>query len=83
MERRKFFRLAAVCLVIFFTIGIGSRLFFTPEFVNAGGLVKYKVVSTGSANTVYEYEKLLNDMAFQGWEFDHLVIEREWAVFKK
>ena len=83
MARIRFFKLAIVFVVLLLTVGIGSRVLFSPSSVNADGMVKYKVVSTGSANTVYEYEKLLNDMAFQGWKFDHRVASREWAVFKK
>jgi len=64
-------------------IGIGGRFLPGPSSVNAARLFRYKVVAIGPANTVYEYEKLLNDMAFQGWEFDHLVFENEWVVFRK
>ena len=60
MERIKVFRLAIVFLVLLLTMGIGSRLLLGPAFVNARNLIKYKVVSTGAANTVYEYEKVLN-----------------------
>ncbi len=83
MERIKVLRSVIVFLALLLAVGIGSRLWSGPTVVTAGSLVKYKVVSTGSANTVYEYEKVLNDMAFQGWEFDHAVVTREWAVFKK
>ena len=53
------------------------------EVLSAAKIYKYKVVSVGTANTVYEYEKQLNDMAFQGWTFDHTVAGREWVVFRK
>jgi hypothetical protein len=83
MARIRFSKLAIVFVILLLTIGIGSRVLFSPSSVNAEGMVKYRVVTTGAANTVYEYEKLLNDMAFQGWEFDHRVASREWAIFKK
>ena len=83
MTRIKVFKSVIIVLTLAVMIGIGGRFLPGPPSVNAARLFKYKVVSMGSANTVYEYEKLLNDMAFQGWEFDHMVFEREWAIFKK
>ncbi|MCP3952195.1 MAG: hypothetical protein GY697_08275 [Desulfobacterales bacterium] len=79
----KIFKSVILVLALGLVIIIGGRYLPGPPSVNAARLFKYKVVSTGSANTVYEYEKLLNDMAFQGWELDHMVSEKEWAVFKK
>ncbi len=83
MTRNGTLKSALGLLVLFLTLAVGSRLWWGPAFVNAGNLVQYKVVSAGSANTVYEYEKLLNNMAFQGWQFDHAVAGKSWAVFKK
>ena len=83
MTRIKVFKSAIIVLAFAILLGIGGRFLPGPASVDAARLFKYKVVSMGSANTVYEYEKLLNDMAFQGWEFDHRVTAEEWAVFKK
>lgn len=83
MTRIKVFKSAIIVLAFAIVLGIGGRFLPEPSSVNAARLFKYKVVSMGSANTVYEYEKLLNDMAFQGWEFDHLILENEWAIFRK
>ena len=83
MKQVKRFKLAIIVVALSLVFGLGGRLMTGPAAVNAARLFNYKVVTMGSANTVYEYEKLLNDMAFQGWEFDHLVIDRQWAVFRK
>jgi hypothetical protein len=83
MTRIKVFKSVIIVLSLAVMIGIGGHFLPGPPSVNAARISNYKVVSMGAANTVYEYEKLLNDMAFQGWEFDHMVIEREWAIFKK
>ena len=83
MTRIKVFKSAIIVLAFAIALGIGGRFLPGPSSVDAARLLKYKVFSIGAANTVYEYEKLLNDMAFQGWEFDHLVLEQEWAIFKK
>ncbi len=83
MTRIKVFKSVIIVLTLSIMIGIGGRLLPGPPDVNAARFFKYKVVSMGSANTVYEYEKLLNDMAFQGWEFDHMIFEKAWAVFRK
>ena len=83
MTRISVFKSAIIVLAIATVFAIGGRFLSGPSSVNAAKLHKYKVVSLGPANTVYEYEKLLNDMAFQGWEFDHTVIEKAWVVFRK
>lgn len=83
MARIKVSRTVIIVLAFAFIISIGGRFLPGPASVSAAKLYKYKVVTVGSANTVYEYEKLLNDMAYQGWEFDHSVPTREWAVFKR
>ena len=83
MTRIKVFKTFIIILAVALMIGIGGRLLPGPSSVNAARLFKYKVVSMGSANTDYEYEKLLNDMAYQGWEFDHMVLEKGWAIFRK
>ena len=83
MTRIKVFKSAIIVLAFALLLGIGGRFMPGPSAVIAAKLFKYKVVSLGSANTVYEYERLLNDLAFQGWEFYHMVIEKEWVVFKK
>ena len=77
MTRMKSLKAVIVVSVLAVAIGLGGRMLMDPPTVDAARLFKYKVVSVGSANTVYEYEKLLNDMAFQGWQFDHMVSERE------
>jgi hypothetical protein len=83
MVRVKVFKTVVVVLFFSLLIAIGARFLPGPPAVSAARLFKYKVVTMGSANTVYEYEKLLNDMAYQGWEFDHVIPSREWAVFRK
>ena len=83
MKQIKRFTLVIIVLVLALVFSLGGRLVNGPASVSAAKLFKYKVVTMGSANTVYEYEKLLNDMAFQGWEFDHLVVEKQWTVFRK
>jgi hypothetical protein len=83
MVRIKVFKTAVIVLFFSLLITIGARFLPGPPSVSAARLFKYKVVTMGSANTVYEYEKLLNDMAYQGWEFDHVIPIREWAVFRK
>lgn len=83
MTHIKVFKSAIIVLAIAIVLGIGGRFLPAHSSVNAAKLFKYKVVSMGPANTVYEYEKLLNDMAFQGWEFDHLVLEQAWVIFRK
>ena len=83
MTRIRVFKSAIIVLAITIVIGVGGRFLPGPSSVNAAKLFKYKVVAMGPANTVYEYEKLLNDMTFQGWEFDHLVLEKDWVVFRK
>jgi len=77
------FKTVIFVFAITFTIVIIGRLLPGPVPASAAKLYKYKVVSIGTANTVYEYEKQLNDMAFQGWTLDHMIPVREWAVFKK
>lgn len=74
---------AIIAIAIIFTSVIIGRFLPGPVPASAAKLYKYKVVSVGTANTVYEYEKQLNDMAFQGWTFDHMVPDREWVVFRK
>ncbi len=83
MRQIKLFKSVIIVLAITFTIVLTGRLLPGPVPASAAKIYKYKVVSIGTANTVYEYEKQLNDMAFQGWTFDHTVPRREWAVFRK
>ena len=83
MTRISVFKSIIIVLAIAIMLGIGGRFLPGPSSVNAAGPVKYKVVAMGPANTVYEYEKLLNDMAFKGWVFDHTITEKEWVVFRK
>jgi hypothetical protein len=83
MTKTKLFGSVIGILILALALGAGIKLLPGPAPASAARLFKYKVVSTGSANTVYEYEKQLNDMAFQGWEFDHMIPGREWAVFRK
>ena len=83
MKQIKHVKLVVIVLALSLIFGLAARLLTGPAPVSAARLYKYKVVTIGPANTVYEYEKLLNDMAFQGWAFDHLVPKSEWAVFRK
>ena len=83
MTWSKYLKLVIAFLVLLLTIDIGSRLFFTPSVVNAKSKTQYKVVLTEPVNSKDDYEKFLNGMANQGWEFDHAIFIAEWAVFKK
>jgi len=83
MTQIKLFKSAIIVIALTFSIVIIGRLLPGPKQASAAKIYKYKVVSVGTANTVYEYEKQLNDMAFQGWTFDHMVPAHEWAVFRK
>ena len=83
MTQIKLLKSAIIMIAIIFAIVIIGRLLPGPVPASAAKIYKYKVVSVGTANTVYEYEKQLNDMAFQGWTFDHTVPGQEWVVFKK
>jgi len=83
MSQAKLLKSAIILIAFTFSVVIIGRLSSGPMLASAAKIYKYKVVSIGTANTVYEYEKQLNDMAFQGWTFDHLVLGREWAVFRK
>jgi len=83
MTQIKLLKSAIIVIAIIFSSVLVGRLLPGPDPANAARIYKYKVVSVGTANTVYEYEKQLNDMAFQGWTFDHMIAGREWAVFKK
>ena len=83
MTQIKLLKSAIILIVIIFSIVMIGRQLPGPEPASATKIYKYKVVSVGTANTVYEYEKQLNDMAFQGWTFDHRVAGREWVVFRK
>jgi hypothetical protein len=54
-------------------LGTGSRLLFSTPNVFATGKIQYKVISVQHMKDVQnEYQKLLNDMANQGWTFDHV-----------
>jgi len=83
MTQIKLLKSAIIAIAIIFAIVISGRLSSGPMPASAAKIYKYKVVSIGTANTVYEYEKQLNDMAFQGWTFDHMISGREWAIFRK
>jgi len=83
MVLNRLFKLAILTSALALVMAFGGHLLPETPSVDAAKLLKYKVVSIGSANTVYEYEKLLNDMAFKGWTLDHMVIDKEWAIFRK
>jgi len=83
MDGSKVIKLTIVLLILLLTIDIGSRLFFNPSVVNAKSKIQYKVVSLKPVNTTAELEKLLNDMANQGWEADQVMLDKKMAIFKK
>jgi len=83
MKKIKLFKSVIIVIALTFSIVMLGRLLPGPMPASAAKIYKYKVVSIGTANTVYEYEKQLNDMAFQGWTFDHILPGRAWAVFRK
>ena len=83
MDGSKVIKLTIVLLILLLTIDIGSRLFFSPSVVNAKSKIQYKVVSLKPVITTAELEKLLNDMANQSWEVDHVMLDKKMAIFKK
>ena len=78
--------ITAAVAVFVLVMGIGIRWAAQPPEAVAQTRVQYRVVSTAMANTTAAYEKLLNDMANQGWLFDHdlqLAEAGAVAVFRK
>ena len=78
--------ITAAIAVFALALGIGSRWLTLPPEAAAQTRVQYRVVSTGMVNSTAAYEKLLNDMANQGWVFDHdlqLAEAGTVAVFRK
>lgn len=83
MRERKSVKVALVISGILLAMAIGGRTFLKSSEAVAAGKVQYKVVSGGPINTIQDYEKLLNQMADQGWVFDHVVEQPQWLVFRK
>ena len=83
MKTFKSFKLVIALWAFALIVGLGGHLLIESPPADAARLFRYKVVAMEAANTVYEYEKLLNDMAYQGWTFDHMIVEKHWAIFKK
>ncbi len=51
----------------------GVKIAHGPREAVAAAKAHYKVVSIVKINSPQSYEKLLNDMADQGWNFDHIL----------
>ena len=79
MKRSNFVKIGIIVLIILLAVDIGSRIFVGTE-ANAAGKVQYKVVSASNINTPAQYEQLLNQMADQGWTFDHVVAIADMEV---
>jgi len=75
------FDFAIVMLLL--EINVGSRLVLSTPELKATTKVQYKVVSAKPIKTCAEYEDLLNEMASQGWLFDHFIEAADIAVFRK
>src|ERR1035437_2086147 len=59
-------------LFVVFLLGLGSIPFLPSATALAAGPPQYKVVaSPGRGAELRRFERLLNDMANQGWEFDN------------
>jgi hypothetical protein len=81
--RNTLFKLVFVIAMLFLAIDIGSRLVLSTPEAKATSGVQYKVVSAKMIKTCAQYEDLLNEMASQGWVFDHFIEAADIAVFKK
>lgn len=70
--------------MILLTLDIVSRVVFTQQEAVAKSSVQYMLADDPRAKgggSKDAYEKLLNDMANQGWEYDHYWYQ--YMVFKK
>lgn len=83
MKDNKIIKVLLVILMIMVALDIGSNLLSTKTEAIASGKVQYKVISGGSIRSSSQYEKLLNDVASKGWEFDHCIELLSIIVFKK
>lgn len=70
-------------LLFLFSLFVVYCFPLTSHGVRAKGRILYKCVSTEQVNTAKEYETLLNDMAGEGWEFDHIILKANIATFRK
>lgn len=81
-------KLLLVIVMLLLTVDIGFRIFNTPEEANAAGKVQYQIQEipyNGDSINQIAYQNLLNEMAEQGWVFDHTTTEMGfsmYAVFK-
>ena len=76
-------KLVFVIAFLFLAIDIGGRLVLSTAEVKAISGVQYKVVSAKTIKTCAQYEDLLNEMASQGWVFDHFIEAADIAVLKR
>lgn len=76
-------RIFFVALLFFFSLLAVYCFPMKFHVVQAKGRILYKCVSTAQVNTAEEYESLLNDMAGEGWEFDHIILKANIATFRK
>ena len=84
MNTSKFVKVGIAILIVLLSVDIGSRILLNTTEVAAAGKVTYKVVSLRSLEDEAGYEKLLNDMAAQGWELHETVTSNiRMAIFKK
>jgi hypothetical protein len=78
-----FLKFVFVIVMLLLAIGVGGRLVLSTPELKATTKVQYKVVSAKPIKTCAEYEDLLNEMASQGWLFDHFIEAADIAVFRK
>ena len=78
-----FLKFVFVIVMLLLAIGVGGRLVLSTPEVKATAKLQYKVVSAKPIKTCAEYEELLNEMASQGWVFDHFIEAADIAVFRK
>ena len=74
------FRLTVATALIVVSFLLGQVVDNTAQ---ADPRVQYKVLSAKLVRTPIQYEQLLNDMAAQGWEFDHTLETAGMLVFRK
>ena len=83
MGGNTFLKFVFVIVMLLLAIGVGGRLVLSTPELKATTKVQYKVVSAKPIKTCAEYEDLLNEMASQGWLFDHFIEAADIAVFRK
>ena len=76
-------RTMSAAFLFMFCLFVVCCLPLKSHMARAKGVILYKCVSTQQINTAEEYEGLLNKMAGDGWEFDHIILKANIATFKR